>query len=55
MTPTQYITELLGLPDHQVVECIVAIGYADEAVVPYKKEELRFDKVSYNRYGQQRA
>lgn len=54
-TSTQYIAELLGLPGNLVVECIVAIGYAGEEMVPYKKEELRFDKVSYNRYGQKKA
>ncbi len=51
-TSTQYIAELLGLPQNLIVECVIAIGHPNEATVPYKKEELRFDKVSYNRYGQ---
>jgi nitroreductase len=54
-TSTQYIAELLGLPGDLAVECMIALGYAGEPMVPYKKDELRFDKVSYNRYGQKKA
>ena len=53
-TSTQYIAELLGLPKNLIVECIISIGYPGETMVPYKKDELRFDKVSYNRYGQKK-
>ena len=53
-TSTQYIAELLGLPENLTVHCIIAIGYPGEEMVPYKKDELRFDKVSYNRYGQKK-
>jgi nitroreductase len=54
-TSTQYIAGLLGLPENLSVLCIIAIGYPGEEVVPYKKDALRFDKVSYNRYGQKKA
>ncbi len=54
-TSTQYIAGLLGLPENLTVQCIIAIGYPGEEMVPYKKEELRFDKVSYNRYGSKKA
>ena len=54
-TSTQYIAGLLGLPGNLDVLCIVAIGYPGENSVPYKKEELHFNKVSYNRYGQKRS
>jgi nitroreductase len=54
-TSTQYIARLLGLPENLTVQCIIAIGYPGEEMVPYKKDELRFDKVSYNRYGQKKA
>jgi len=54
-TSTQYIAKLLGLPENLTVECIIAIGYPGEEMVPYKKDELRFDKVSYNRYAQKKA
>ena len=53
-TSTQYIAKLLGLPENLTVQCIIALGYPGEPMVPYKKSELRFDKVSYNRYGQKR-
>ncbi len=54
-TTNQYIAQLLGLPDTLTVECIIALGYPGEEIPPYKKEELCFDKVSYNRYGQKKA
>jgi nitroreductase len=50
-TSRQYIAGLLGLPDNLDILCIIAIGYPGEEMVPYKKDELRFDKVSYNQYG----
>jgi nitroreductase len=54
-TSTQYIAKLLDLPENLTVECIIAIGYPGEEMVPYKKNELLFNKVSYNRYGQKKA
>jgi len=54
-TSSQYIAQLLGLPENLTVECIIAIGYPGEEMVPYKRDELRFDKVSYNRYGQKKT
>lgn len=53
-TTRDYIAEILNLPDNLKVECIIAVGYPAEAIPPYKKEELRFDKVSYNGYGKKR-
>ncbi len=47
-----YIAGLLGLPENLDVECIVAIGYPDEDIISYKREDLEFGKVSYNHYGQ---
>ncbi len=54
-TSTQYIAKLLDLPENLSVQCIIAIGYPGEQMVPYKKDELRFDTVGYNRYGQKKA
>jgi nitroreductase len=45
-----YIAEILDLPESLDVECIIAIGYPAEEMVPYKKENLHFNKVSYNKY-----
>jgi nitroreductase len=50
-----YIAGLLGLPDNLDIQCIIAIGYAGEEMVPYRKEDIGFDKVSYERYGQKNA
>ena len=50
-----YLAELLECPDNVEIECVIAIGYPDEDVIPYRKEELAFDKVSYNRFGQRTA
>jgi nitroreductase len=54
-TSTQYIAKLLGLPENLTVQCIIAIGYPGEEMVPYKKDELLFNKVSYNRYGEKKT
>jgi nitroreductase len=54
-TSAQYIAELLALPENLTVQCIIAIGYPGEEIIPYKKEELPFDKVSYNHYGRKKA
>lgn len=50
-TTRDYVAELLDLPDNLEVECIIAIGYPGEEMVPYKKEDLPFDQVNYHRYG----
>jgi nitroreductase len=49
-----YIADLLGLPDNLEVECMIAVGYPGETVAPYRAEDLRFDKVSYNRFGRRK-
>jgi nitroreductase len=54
-SPSGGARRLLGLPETLTIQCIIAIGYPGEEMVPYKKDELRFDKVSYNRYGQKKA
>jgi nitroreductase len=54
-TSPQYVARLLGLPDNLSVLCMIAIGYPGEEMIPYRKDELRYDKVSYDRYGQNKA
>jgi nitroreductase len=49
-----YIAGLLGLPDNLEVECMIAVGYPGETVPPYRTQDLHFDKVSYNRFGQKK-
>jgi nitroreductase len=46
-TSSQYIVELLGLSENLSVECIIAIGYPGEEMIPYKKEELKFDRICF--------
>ena len=50
-----YIAEILNIPNNVEVECVIAIGYPAESIPPYKKDELRFDKVGYNGFGRKRA
>jgi nitroreductase len=47
------VAELLALPDHLEVEAIIAVGYPAEEKAPHTKESLPFEKISYNRYGNQ--
>jgi len=35
-TSTQYIAQFLGLPENLTVQCIIAIGYPGEEMVPIK-------------------
>lgn len=49
-----YVSELLGLKEGMVVEAVVAIGYADEQKEGHGRQSLLHDRVSYNRYGQQK-
>jgi nitroreductase len=48
----EYIVETLHLPPRLQVESIIAIGYPDEKLPPHKKEELLFEKVHKDIYGQ---
>ncbi|MDF1618327.1 nitroreductase family protein [Petrocella sp. FN5] len=45
-----YIKELLSIPEHYMVEAIIAIGYPDEEKAPHDLEELDVHKVHYNKY-----
>ena len=53
-TSRDYVAGLLGLPDNLEVLCIVSIGYPADETVPYNTGDLRYDRVSYNRYGRNR-
>lgn len=48
-----YVKTLLGLQDTMVVEAIIAIGYPAEKKPGHDTSTLLFDRVSYNRYGQE--
>lgn len=45
-----YIKELLGLPEHLVVEAVIGIGHPAEVKVPHPKDALPYEKVHYDGY-----
>ena len=49
-TSEKYIQELLGIPEHLRVECLIGIGYPAEAKTPLPFEKLDFGKIKYNGY-----
>ena len=51
-TSQEYIGELLNIPKRLNVESIIAIGYPAEKKTPHRKEELQYEKVYFNLYGQ---
>jgi nitroreductase len=50
-TSEKYVQELLGIPEHMRVECLISIGYPAETKTPLPFERLNFDKVKCNSYG----
>jgi nitroreductase len=46
----KYVRELLGIPEHYLVECIMGIGYPGEEKEPHSKESLDWGKVYHNKY-----
>jgi nitroreductase len=46
----EFIRDLLGLPEHYMVECIIGIGHPDESKRPVPAKDLQFTKVKRNRY-----
>jgi nitroreductase len=47
-----YIQNLLGLPEHMKVECIVSIGHPGEKRRPLAASQLQYDKVKHNSYSE---
>jgi nitroreductase len=48
----QYVAELLEIPETHMVQAIMAIGYPAETKAPHKKEDLLYDKVHKDRFGE---
>jgi len=44
----KYIQELLNIPEHVRVECMVSIGYPAQIKTPLPFRRLDFDKIKYN-------
>ena len=48
---SEYISDILGIPDNFEVLSIIAIGYPDEEKPPHKKENLKYERIHVNGYG----
>ncbi|PAB58711.1 nitroreductase family protein [Anaeromicrobium sediminis] len=48
---SDFIREVLNIPEDLEVECVVAIGYGDEEKRPYDLERLKYEKVHMGEYG----
>ncbi len=50
-TAQEYISEILNVPKGLKVESIIAIGHPEKRKPPHAKEELQYDKIYLNSYG----
>ena len=51
-TAQEYIGEIVHIPEKLKVESMIALGYSDEKKPHHKKEELQYEKVYFNLYGE---
>ena len=51
-TAERYVQDLLGLPEQIRVESIIGIGHPAEKRKPLSADELQYDKVRHNSYGE---
>lgn len=49
-TAEKYVQGLLNIPQNKRVECIIAIGYPDEVKGPHNSEDLKYDRVHFDKY-----
>ena len=54
-TAEAFIREALKIPANLNVESILAVGYPDEQKPPHPKSKLKYEKISYNAYGMNKA
>jgi len=50
LSSEQFIQELLGLPEHVKVECIISIGHPAQDREPLPANKLQYDKIRHNGY-----
>jgi nitroreductase len=50
-TAQEYISEILNIPSRLKVENIIAVGHPEKRKVPHEKEDLEYDKIYLNSYG----
>lgn len=49
---TEYVRELVGLPERMEVPIVIAVGYPDEEKVGHPRESLPDEKIHRNRFGE---
>jgi len=50
-TAQEYISEILNIPSELKVESIIAVGYPEKRKPTHAKEDLQYDKIYLNSYG----
>ncbi len=50
-TAQEYISEILNIPSGLKVESIIAVGHPEKRKPPHAKEDLQYDKIYLNSYG----
>ncbi len=50
-TAQEYISEILNIPPGLKVESIIAVGHPERRKPPHAKEDLQYDKIHLNSYG----
>jgi len=50
-TAQEYISEILNIPSGLKVESIIAVGHPERRKTPHAKEDLQYDKIHLNSYG----
>ena len=49
-TAEDYVKDLLGIPKHIRILCIIGIGYPAEEKPEHRKEEIMWERVHLNRF-----
>lgn len=49
-TAEDYIKKLLNIPDGYSIESMIAIGYPNESKSPYSEDDLKFNKIRYEKF-----
>lgn len=46
----EYVREVLAIPGHYLVECIIGLGYPAESKMPHAYEDLDWEKIRQNSF-----
>lgn len=50
MPAEEYVREVLGIPEHMGILCILSIGHKDEERKPFDKEKMMWEKVHIGKW-----